>query len=250
KTLDFDPPELRLHTTPTLLDDTTTLVGRLREFSAAELGALMKLSDRLAELNFGRFQDFAPAHVLDQGAKQALLAFNGDVYRDWPLETYSEEDFRYAQQHLRILSGLYGVLRPLDLIQPYRLEMGTRLATERGKTLYAFWGDRITQALNADLDQYSGKRWVINLASNEYFKSVKTTALNGRVVSPVFRDWSKGAYKVVAVHAKRARGMMAHDLIARRVTDMDGLKRFALGGYRYDEASSTDDAPVFLRKRG
>ena len=248
KTLDFDPPQLRDHTEPELLDQTERLVSRVRELSLSELQKLMKLSDNLAELNFTRFQDFAPDHLLDQGSKQALLAFKGDVYRDWPLAEYSAEDFQFAQDHLRILSGLYGVLRPLDLMQPYRLEMGTRLKTDRGKNLYSFWGDRITAALNQALSD-QGDDLVINLASNEYFKAVKPDQIEGRVISPEFRDYKKGEYKIIAFYAKKARGLMAHYLISRRVADLDGLKQFDLGGYAYDPESSTDDTPVFLRRQ-
>ena len=205
----------------------------------------MKLSDKLAELNFDRFQSFGDAQ---QPSKQALLAFTGDTYKDMPLEDYSEDDFASAQDRVRILSGLYGVLRPLDLIHPYRLEMGTKLETERGKNLYEYWGDRVTEEINADLAEHDGAT-ILNCASNEYFKVVNEKKLDAKVITPVFKDYSKGKYKVISFYAKRARGMMADFVVRNRIQDVDGLRDFTAGGYAYDEDASTPEAPVFLRKQ-
>lgn len=246
KSLDFEPTGVGLHTQPAHLDDSDELIGALRERSVDEVAKLMSLSPKLAEMNVERYRAFARPFVLNQGAKQALLAFKGDVYRDWPHAEYSDEDFDWAQRHLRILSGLYGALRPLDLIQPYRLEMGTRLKTARGRNLYDFWGHRITEALNAALAEQEG-RLVVNLASNEYFKSVRRERLTGDLVSPTFRDWKSGQYKIISFFAKRARGMMAHWLIANRVLTREAIDTFDLGGYRHDPITSTHAVPVFVR---
>jgi cytoplasmic iron level regulating protein YaaA (DUF328/UPF0246 family) len=247
KTLDFSPTPVSLHSQPQALDQSMLLVEQLQAMEPQELGSLMKISDKLAQLNAERYQDFEAPFALGQHeVKQALLAFKGDVYKDWPLGTYQEEDFQWAQDHLRILSGLYGVLRPMDLMRPYRLEMGTRMANERGKDLYAFWGERIS-ALLADALKAQGDDLVINLASQEYFRAVQASALPGRVVSPVFKDFKNGKYKIIAFYAKKARGLMAHYLIKNRIRDLEGLRGFSLQGYSYDEASSTQEAPVFLR---
>ncbi len=247
KTLDFGPTEHAVHTTPGAMDRTQNLIGTLRGMSAQDISGLMKVSDKIAQLNVERYRDFNPEHDA-HNAKQALFAFKGDVYKDWPLETYETQDLEHAQKHLRILSGLYGLLRPLDLIQPYRLEMGTRLKGEHGKDLYAFWGDQISEMIQKALDD-SGNDMLVNLASNEYFKAARAKKLSANVVSPAFKDWSKDRYKVVAFYAKRARGLMAHHLLKNRIDDLEGLKSFDLAGYRYDPETSTDAQPVFLRRK-
>lgn len=248
KSLDFDSTSVETFTQPELLDESDRLIAILKGKSQEEVAGLMSLSAKLAELNVDRFQSYDRPFVLNEGAKQALLAFTGDVYRDWPLESYDDDDFAYAQDHLRILSGLYGALRPLDLIRPYRLEMGTRLSNERGKNLYEFWGTRITESLNATLSA-TGSEFVVNLASNEYFSSVKKRELEGALVSPVFKDWKNGKYKIISFFAKRARGAMAHYLLKNRVEDLDGLRAFDGDGYGLDEESSTPASPVFLRRQ-
>jgi cytoplasmic iron level regulating protein YaaA (DUF328/UPF0246 family) len=208
KTLDYDtPPVTQRHTLPQYLDDSQELIVQLRELSPAQIAELMHLSDKLAGLNAARFgswtPDFTPAN-----AKQALLAFKGDVYTGLDAESLGEDDFSYAQDHLRMLSGLYGLLRPLDLMQPYRLEMGTKLANARGKDLYAFWGTRISEWLNQALaDQ--GDDVLLNLASNEYFSAVKKSALKARVIDVDFKDLKNGQYKIISFYAKKARGMMS-----------------------------------------
>lgn len=242
KTLDFSSTEVGLFTEPEALGRSQTLINTLRGMTSPQLQDLMKVSADIASLNVARYKDFSPPFN-PSNAKQALLAFKGDVYRDWPLETYSEEDFAYAQDHLRILSGLYGALRPMDLIQPYRLEMGTRLRTDAGKNLYEFWGDDITESLNAQ-----GHDIVVNLASNEYFKSVRRKKLKGRLITPVFKEDKGGKVRVLAVYAKRARGAMAHHLLKNRVSDLDGLKAFNAQGYAYQADLSNDAEIVFVRK--
>ncbi|WP_395763908.1 peroxide stress protein YaaA [Stutzerimonas balearica] len=246
KTLDYDtPPATPRHTLPEHLDQAQLLIDQLREYSPAQVAELMHLSDKLAALNVARFgswnADFTP-----DNAKQALLAFKGDVYTGLNADDFSEHDFDFAQQHLRMLSGLYGVLRPLDLMQPYRLEMGTRLATARGKDLYAFWGERISQWLNEALAA-QGDAVLLNLASNEYFGAVKHKALEARVIDVDFKDLKNGQYKIISFYAKKARGLMARYVIKQRISDPAQLLQFDYDGYRYSEAHSSTDRLVFLR---
>ncbi len=246
KNLDYQTPTpTSAYTEPQMLAHTQQLVEQCRHLSPAELSSLMGISDKLALLNAQRFADFclpfSPAN-----ARQALFAFNGDVYAGLQAYDLDERDIEYAQQHLRILSGLYGVLRPLDLMQAYRLEMGTKLTTERGKTLYAFWGDSITQVLNEALQQ-QGDDILVNLASQEYFSAVKPNAIQGQIITPVFKDWKAGQYKVISFYAKKARGMMVRYLTQSRVRDWQQLTAFNLGGYRFSPEQSTPEAPVFLR---
>lgn len=246
KTLDYDtPPVIQRHTLPQFLDDSQMLVEQLRELSPVQISELMHLSDKLAGLNAARFgswtPDFTPAN-----AKQALLAFKGDVYTGLDAESLGEDDFSYAQDHLRMLSGLYGLLRPLDLMQPYRLEMGTKLANARGKDLYAFWGTRISEWLNQALaDQ--GDDLLLNLASNEYFSAVKRGALKARVIDTEFRDFKNGQYKIISFYAKKARGLMTRFVIQERIADPERLKQFDVQGYYYSAEQSSVDKLVFLR---
>ncbi|ATE60005.1 peroxide stress protein YaaA [Thauera sinica] len=251
KALDFEtPPTTGLHTQPDFLDDAGELIGILRQRSPAEIAELMSLSDQLATLNVARYASWS--RPFDEGnAKQAVLAFNGDVYAGLAAATLGEADLRWAQDHLRILSGLYGVLRPLDLMQPYRLEMGTRLANPRGKDLYAFWGERITAGLNRLLarEAEQGREPVLlNLASDEYFKSVKAKAVKGRIVTPVFEDWKAGRYKIISFYAKRARGLMSRFVIENRIDDVEALKGFEREGYAFAADASDIDRPVFHRR--
>lgn len=246
KKLDFDnAAPVSDHTQPPLLDQAEILAERARELSADDLARLMKISDKLAELNRERFQAWHTPFT-PQNAKQALFAFKGDVYAGMQAETLAEDDVAFAQDHLRILSGLYGVLRPLDLIRPYRLEMGSRYANPRGKDLYAYWGDEITEQLNTALAALGADR-VVNLASNEYFRAVRPKQLAAEVISPVFKDLKNGAYKVVSFYAKRARGAMARFLIQQRVRAPEGMAAFDWAGYRYVPDVSTPAQPVFLR---
>lgn len=252
KALDFEtPPVTAKYSQPDYLDDAQELIDVLRRLSPAEVARLMSLSDQLATLNVARYESWAPPFSTTN-AKQAVLAFNGDVYDGLDAGSLGDEDLRWAQQHLRILSGLYGLLRPLDLMQAYRLEMGSRLANPRGKNLYDFWGDKLTIALNGllDAERESGAEAVlVNLASEEYFKSVKTARLAGRVVTPVFEDWKSGRYKIISFFAKRARGLMSRYAILNRVETVDGLKRFDLGAYAFAADASDDDRLVFRRRQ-
>lgn len=246
KTLDFaTPPTTTRHTQPQYLDHSQELITQLRELSPAQISELMHLSDKLAGLNVARFGSWNPAFTLDN-AKQALLAFKGDVYTGLQAETLTEAELTYAQDHLRMLSGLYGLLRPLDLMQPYRLEMGTRLANARGKDLYAFWGTRISEWLNQALaDQ--GDDVLLNLASTEYFSAVKRSALNARIVDIEFKDLKNGQYKIISFYAKKARGMMSRFVIQERINDPEALKAFDAQGYRYNADQSTTSKMIFLR---
>lgn len=249
KTLDFDTPlPTDKHTKPRFQSDANKLVEILRGKSGKEISKLMNLSPKLTELNVERYREFSD-RATAKNARPALLAFKGDVYQGLQAERFDARDLNYAQDHLRILSGLYGMLRPLDLMQPYRLEMGTSLANEAGRDLYAFWGDRVTRALNEELANQKPKA-LINLASNEYFGVVDEELLDGRIVTPVFKDRAKsGDYRVLSFFAKRARGMMAAWIIRERIDTLKGLRGFAEEGYRYSEEQSENDRPVFLRDK-
>jgi uncharacterized protein len=246
KNLDYSPSELELpQTTPRLLGDIATLSKVTRKLSRAQIGKLMHLSDNLADLNWHRFQAFDPA--LDgEDTLQAALAFNGDVYQGLNARTLSAADLDWAQQHVRILSGLYGVLRPLDAIAPYRLEMGTRLKTGRGHSLYEFWGTRLSKALNEDLTQRGGEI-VINLASTEYFSAVDKKALKARIITCHFKEIKDGEARILSFYAKKARGLMARFAIEKRVDDPEHLKAFDSEGYRFDATASKPDDWVFTR---
>ena len=246
KTLDLDPQnQADIHTTPDQLAESQRLVKRLRELSAKDLRALMSISDRLAELNHQRFKEWKKPFTPGK-AKQAVLAFQGDVYQGLDAATLSAEDLEYAQDHLRILSGLYGALRPLDLILPYRLEMGTRLSNARGKNLYEFWGDRITDKLSEALAA-QGDDLLVNLASNEYFKAVRPKRLRGRILTPVFKEAKGGGYRVIGVFAKKARGLMSRYIIQNRIGDPEALKEFTAEGYRFNPDVSTETVWAFTR---
>lgn len=247
KKLDYDTPvRTTLRSLPVFPDATLELVRVMQRQSPADLARLMKLSDPLAQLNAARYAawvDVPDAHA----ARQAALAFNGDVYAGLQAARLDDAQLSWAQDHLAILSGLYGVLRPLDLIQPYRLEMGTALETARGRSLYSFWGERIAAELNDRLDELPDERILLNLASAEYFKSVDLKALRARVVQCVFEDKKNGVWKVISFNAKRARGLMARFVIERRVRQVDELLAFRAGGYRHAPRASGADRLVFRR---
>lgn len=246
KTLDFETaPTTRRSTRPQFIERAAELVKEARKLSPDDLSELMSVSEKIAELNHRRFMDWSEPFNLDN-ARQAILAFKGDVYTGLQAETLSAAQLQFAQQHLRILSGLYGLLRPLDLMQPYRLEMGIRFATSGGRNLYEFWGDSLTRALNTQLGK-SGSRVLVNLASNEYFKSLQPGALDAEIITPVFKDLKGGKYKVISFYAKKARGQMARFIIDNELNEPDGLRRFRRDGYRYNRAESTAREPVFTR---
>lgn len=245
KTLDYESPlATDTYTQPEFLDDACELVDQLKELEPHQISNLMSISDKLGQLNAERFQNWHTPFT-PENARQAVLAFKGDVYTGLDAESFSEEDFEFAQQHLRMLSGLYGVLKPLDLMQPYRLEMGTRFENNRGKDLYAFWGSKITDEINRLLADDDGV--LVNLASNEYFKSVKKKDLEGRLITPQFKDWKNGQYKMISFYAKKARGLMCRYAIQNRITQADDLKGFNLEGYYFSEDQSDNNNWVFLR---
>lgn len=248
KTLDFESPvKISQFFQPVFIEDSKTLVKALRKLSPQDITELMHVSDKIAELNFSRYLNwnlpFSPGN-----ARQAIFAFKGDVYAGINIDAYSKPDLNFAQKHLRILSGLYGVLRPLDLIQAYRLEMGAPFENARGKNLYVFWKSKITDAVNADLKAQQDNV-LINLASNEYFKVIDPLRLQAQLITPVFKDYKNGQYKVISFFAKKARGLMASYVIQNRIKSLDGLKGFDAAGYRYNGGLSSGDELVFTRKQ-
>ena len=246
KTLDYQSPlATERYTQPELLDYSQQLIREARKLSAPQIAKLMSISDKLADLNATRFHDWHPDFT-PANARQAILAFKGDVYTGLQAETFSEADFDFAQKHLRMLSGLYGVLRPLDLMQPYRLEMGIRLENAKGKDLYHFWGETITQTLKDALKE-QGDNVVINLASDEYYKSVKPKLLNAGIIKPVFLDEKNGKFKVISFYAKKARGLMTRYIIENRLTQPEQLTAFNSEGYFFDEEASENGELVFKR---
>jgi cytoplasmic iron level regulating protein YaaA (DUF328/UPF0246 family) len=257
KSLDFESPLpaglARKATEPVFKHQAAELIGVLRPLRPKKIAGLMDLSVKLADLNVARYAAWSPK-ASATNSRPALLAFNGDVYDGLQAQGLSAEDLAWAQDHVVILSGLYGALRPLDKLQPYRLEMGTRLPNPRGPDLYAFWGDEVATYLNRRLhvraSASSGGPVVVNLASQEYFKVVDRQALKARVVECVFEDWKDGRYKIISFFAKRARGLMARHAIAQRARHVDDLKSFALDGYAYDGGASTPERLVFRRRQG
>lgn len=246
KTLDFEtPPKVPTFTIPDFLDDSAELIDELRSYEPYRLGDLMGISPKLADLNSNRYHNWSLPFTADN-AKQSVLAFKGDVYAGLDADNLSTEDLQFAQAHLRILSGLYGVLKPLDLMKPYRLEMGTKLKNRRGKDLYDFWDDRINKILNDELAGQDSPV-LVNLASNEYFKSVQPESLNARIVTPTFKEARNGDYKFISFTAKKARGLMSRYIIRNRLAEPDDLRGFDLEGYRYNDALSDTDSPVFTR---
>ncbi|EHM48551.1 MULTISPECIES: peroxide stress protein YaaA [Hafnia] len=248
KTLDYESPLATTRfTQPELLDHSAQLMEYCRELTPAQIGSLMKISDKLAGLNAARFAEWQP-NFTPQNARQAILAFKGDVYTGLHAEDFSEQDFDFAQQHLRMLSGLYGLLRPLDLMMPYRLEMGIKLHNAKGSDLYSFWGDLLTEKLNQQLKE-QGDDVLINLASDEYFKAVKPAKLDGQLIKPVFLDEKGGKFKVISFYAKKARGLMSRFIIQNQLTQPEQLKDFNLEGYFFDEEKIDKSGSELIFKR-
>lgn len=248
KNLDYESPlATQKFTQPDLLSEAEVLIERCRKLSPADISSLMGVSDKIAGLNAARFgewqQPFTP-----KNARPAVLAFNGDVYAGLDACSLDDAGFDYAQKHMRILSGLYGLLRPLDLMQAYRLEMGSKLDNERGSNLYQFWGDLITEKLNEAIAA-QGDDVLVNLASNEYFKSVKKKQLKATLITPAFKDWKNDQYKMISFFAKKARGLMARYIIDKKPSSVDALKDFDYGGYQYNESLSKGNDWVFTRKQ-
>ncbi|MGX9417006.1 peroxide stress protein YaaA [Vibrio sp. RC27] len=247
KTLDYESPlTTQEYTQPELIGESQLLIEECRKLTPADISSLMSVSDKIAGLNVARFEQWSPEFNLDN-SRQAILAFKGDVYTGLDAATLSEDSLDYAQLHLRMLSGLYGILRPRDLMQPYRLEMGTKLANLRGTNLYQFWGDIITDKLNSALNE-QGDDIVVNLASNEYFKAVKKKNVAGSIVTPIFKDEKNGQFKVISFYAKKARGLMARYIIENKIDSIEGLKAFDSAGYFFVEAESSATDLVFKRR--
>ena len=241
KTQDFEPAQIDVFTQTRQIEQSQVLVDLLKDKTQGDIASLMSISDKLSKLNFDRFQTFSTPFTLSN-AKQALLAFKGDVYNGIDASSLSLDDFEFAQGHLRMLSGLYGVIRPLDLIQPYRLEMGTKLKNSQGKNLYEFWGDQISQVLNEDESEV-----IINLASNEYFKGIDKKSINAKIVNIAFKELKNDTYKIIGIYAKRARGLMVNYMIKNRLTDPELLKGFNVEGYQFRQTMSDDLTWVFTR---
>ena len=245
KKLDYSPVEKNIDSTiPSLLEHSNELIKDLKSLNPQEVSSLMSLSDKLGALNYERFQEWKTPFT-KSNSKQAILAFKGDVYQGLDAESLSETELIWAQKHVRILSGLYGILKPMDLMQPYRLEMGTKFATKRGQNLYDFWNSIITDELNKNFS--SDNTNLLNLASNEYFKSINVSELKANVISPVFMDKKNGKYKIISFFAKKARGLMTRYVIKNRIEDVTDIQNFEEGGYFFNEAMSEDNKPVFCR---
>lgn len=247
KKLDYDSlPITPQCSQPDMLNEAEYLIRKLKKMSSRQIARMMKISPVLSQLNYERYQHFHTPFT-PQNAKQAILTFKGDVYTGLNAEQLSKDDLQFAQEHLRILSGLYGLLKPLDLIQPYRLEMGSRFAVSVKKTnLYQYWGDKINQAVNQAL-QDQGDDILINLASNEYFKAVQAKNIQGRIITPGFKDLKNGQYKSIFLWVKQARGMMARYIIKNRILRLEEIKDFSSAGYRYNAGMSTSYQWVFTR---
>ena len=247
KSLDFETPaKTNFSSIYTFQEESEQLIKALRKVSRQKLSSLMSISDKLADLNFNRNQHWDLSALKTDAAKQALLAFTGDVYTGMNPTSFSETDFEYAQNHLRILSGLYGLLKPMDLILPYRLEMGTSFSSKGNQNLYQFWGEKITNEINESLKGQEEKV-LINLASNEYFKSVKPKLLNGEIVTPEFKDEKNGKLKIISFYAKKARGMMSNYIIKNKISKVEDLKGFDYEGYNYNDELSKSNQLVFTR---
>ena len=246
KTLDFESSSFTDDfTQASFLDESSMLIDIMRTYTSDDLSSMMKVSEKIANLNVERFQAWQRPFNL-QNAKQAIFAFKGDVYTGLAVETMDHAGLEYLQHNLRILSGLYGLLRPMDQIQPYRLEMGTKFANARGANLYDFWGEKITAHVNKDL-KASGSDVLVNLASNEYFNAVDKKAVNGRIITPVFKDEKNGQYKIISFYAKKARGLMAAYIMQNKINSVEALSQFDVAGYRFVAAES--DAKTLTFKR-
>ena len=246
KTLDFERPTINIsHSVPSLLSKSKTLINILKEKEPNEISSLMNISDKLALLNNNRYKSWKGLKKESDNSKQAIFVFKGDVYQGLDIDSFEKIDLEYSQNHLRLLSGLYGLLKPLDIIEPYRLEMGTKLKTNKGKNLYEFWGQDICNEIEKDLKTIKSNT-IINLASNEYFDSVKNINETSNIISPVFKDFSKGKYKIISFYAKKARGLMAAWILKNKIKE-DELNNFNSDGYYFSQEESSQNSPVFLR---
>lgn len=246
KTLDYESAlPTDEHTLPRLLEHSQELIDFCRKLSASEIASLMSVSEKIAQLNTARFQDWTPEFNFGN-ARQAIFAFKGDVYTGLDAYSLKHNNLNFAQQHLRMLSGLYGLLRPLDLMMPYRLEMGTKLQNSRGHNLYEFWGDLITQQINQELTEHQ-HNYLINLASDEYYKVVQENKIQAAIIKPIFLDQKNGKYKIISFYAKKARGLMARFIIENQLTQPEDLKAFNNEGYYLDTVNSSAKELIFKR---
>ena len=246
KTLDYSVDPKSNHTAPQFLSQSSKLIKTLKDKEPKDIASLMGLSDKLATLNFDRYQSWKAAKSVSSDAKPSMLVFKGDVYQGLSAEDFNAKQIKFAQKHLRILSGLYGILRPLDVIKPYRLEMGTKLQTSKGKNLYEFWGNSVQENVISDLASQKSDL-LINLASKEYFSVLGKIPEYINVVSPVFKDFKNGKHKIISFYAKRARGLMAKWIIENNIRDFEKLSKFNLDGYYFSKKDSSATEPVFLR---
>ena len=233
------------HSQPAYLVKSTELVDQLKSYEPSHLQSLMGISEKLSVLNWERYQSWNPSFSIDN-SRQAFFMFKGDTYTGLDADSLSKDDLSFSQKHTRILSGLYGLLKPLDLIMPYRLEMGTKIENKFGKNLYDFWGDELVADLEKDLSNHDS-RYIVNCASVEYFKSIDKDSLNGKVITPVFKEIKEGKARIVSFFAKKARGMMARYIIQNQINDPDVIRKFDLGGYEYNDSLSNTMEPVFTR---
>ena len=247
KTLDYEFEATGRYSVPAFLNQSTKLIGQLKKKEPKDIASLMGLSDKLATLNYDRYQSWTASKKTSFDSKPSMLVFKGDVYQGLQAEDLTVKEMDFAQKHVRILSGLYGILRPLDLMKPYRLEMGTKLQTAQGKNLYEFWGNKVQKNVLEELKKQKSDL-LINLASKEYFTVLGKLPEELNVVSPTFKDYKNGKYKIISFYAKKARGLMARWIIQNKVTDFEDLIKFNLDGYKYSKAESTATTPVFLRK--
>ena len=247
KTLDYEFESTHEYSVPAFLNQSSKLIGELKEKEPKDIASLMGLSDKLATLNYDRYQSWSASKKVSVDSKPSMLVFKGDVYQGLKAEDLSKSEMKFAQKHIRILSGLYGILRPLDLMKPYRLEMGTKLQTSQGKNLYEFWGNKVQKNVLEELNNHKSDL-LINLASKEYFTVLGKLPEDINVVTPIFKDYKNGKYKIISFYAKKARGLMARWIIQNKVSDFESLSNFNLDGYKYSKAESTATMPVFLRK--
>ena len=246
KTLDYDKLETNtLYTVPLLLEKSKILINDLKKKKPSEISKLMNISDKLSSLNSERYKSWKGLKEKSKNSKEAIFVFKGDVYQGLDIESFEKKDLEYSQNHLRLISGLYGLLKPLDIIEPYRLEMGTKLKTSKGKNLYEFWDKEISNQLVKDLESLKSNT-IINLASNEYFNSVKVLEKTTNVISPVFKDFSKDKYKIISFYAKKARGLMAAWILKNKIKK-EKIRDFNIDGYYYSKEDSSENSPVFLR---
>ena len=247
KTLDYDFDFSNQHSVPTFLNQSSKLIKLLKKKEPKDIASLMGLSDKLATLNYDRYQTWTASKTVSNDSKPSMLVFKGDVYQGLQAESLSKSDLNFAQKHLRILSGLYGILKPLDLMKPYRLEMGTKLETSEGNSLYKFWGDKIQKNVLSELKDMKSDL-IVNLASKEYSSVLGKMSEDINLVSPTFKDYKNGNYKIISFYAKKARGLMARWIIKNKIRNFEDLVDFNLDGYSFSKKESTVTTPVFLRK--